>query len=350
MLYGFVTFMYNEKFMFYYLNKQVTKKVFLLFAALVLTILFVGCTKPKKFEQYQTLAVRKDVRKTDVVEKEITTINGDKVKFNINTRKIVALSNVGDLLAFGIKPMAVNFDETVAAKYKDHFKDVKFLKNTTPFSEEEILSYGPELIFVYQRMEKEDIEKLSKIAPVVPLLREEFDFEKRLSYISDIFGLEEIKNELVKYSKDVKQGAIKEVEKLNISSKKVTLFYYFMENLAVPPTDFWYFNKIIYEYMGFERTNYVANYLKDPSLLPFANISNESLPNFDADFIMYVSLMGETKIPDALSENPAWKNLKSVKENKVAILDGNLYAEKDILFLFAQYDGVVYALKTIFKK
>lgn len=344
-----MAFIYNKKTMFYYFNKQVTKKVILLFVTLVLTILFVGCTKPKEVEQYQTLAVREDARKLDVVEKEITTINGDKVKFNINTRKIVALSNVGDLLAFGIKPLAVIFDESVAAKYKDHFKDVKFLKENEPFSEEEILTYNPDVIFVYQRMEKEQIEKLSKIAPVVPLLREEFDLEKRLSYISNIFELENVKNELVEYSKNVKQGAIKEVQKLDIKSKKVTLFYYFFESLAVPPTNHWYFNKIIYEYMEFERTTYVDEYLKKPNLLPFAPISNESLPNFDADFILYVALTNETKIPEALNENPVWKNLKSVKENKVAILDGNLYAEKDILFLFAQYDGVVSALKKIFK-
>lgn len=49
-----------------------------------------------------------DNREENVKMKTITTLNGDEVTYNANTRKIVALGCAGDILSLGLRPLAVD--------------------------------------------------------------------------------------------------------------------------------------------------------------------------------------------------------------------------------------------------
>ena len=104
-----------------------------------------------------------DNREENVKMKTITTLNGDEVTYNANTRKIVALGCAGDILSLGLRPLAVDGNAN-SNGYEDYFYGVEKLKNTQPFDPEEVLSYYPDLILTYDTMEQKDIAKLEKIA------------------------------------------------------------------------------------------------------------------------------------------------------------------------------------------
>lgn len=86
------------------------------------------------------------------------------------------------------------------------------------------MSYQPELILVYQLMDDETIGELEQIAPVIPLYRESFDFEERLGYIGEIFGLQENAQTLIDYAEQTQAEAIQRLQELNLSGKTVSVF------------------------------------------------------------------------------------------------------------------------------
>ena len=109
-----------------------------------------------------------DNRSNDKKMKTITTLNGNEVTYNANTRDIVALGCAGDILSLGLRPLAVDGNAN-SNGYENYFYGVEKLKNTQPFDPEEVLSYKPELILTYDTMDQKDITKLEKIAPVIPI-------------------------------------------------------------------------------------------------------------------------------------------------------------------------------------
>lgn len=334
------------------MNKSIRKTArliitLLLFCSILTSLPLAGHAENSEKKQAVSLPQLTDIRPTEAKENTFTTLNGNEVTYNMNTRRIIALSGAGDLAAFGIHPLAVLSDPQNIEMYQDYFEGVKILEYSQPYNIEEILSYEPELILVYQMMDEKNIEELSKIAPVIPLHRESFDFSERLGYIGEIFGLEENAKQLVQYAEQTKESALKEIESLGIKDKSVTIFYYF-DAVSIPPSDFWYFNKIIYDYLELEMPEAVRSFLNEPNHMPFSPISNEVLPSFEGDGVLYADLMGDMQIPESLAANPGWMALKAVKEDKVGVLNALLYAEKDVLYLQEQYSGILAALNKAF--
>lgn len=319
--------------------------IFLLVLCVAFMSFLGACKTEDKKENYETVPVLEEVRPEEEKMNTFTDLNGNEVTYNMNTRRIVALSGAGDLVAFGIRPLAVS-GSTTTSGYESFFKGVDLLDYNTPFNAEEILSYKPELILVYQNMEQDNIDKLTKIAPVIPLYRESFDFEVRLGYIGEIFGLEENAETLIEYAEHVKETQLAKIEGMGIKDKTVSIFYY-AQGVSIPPTDSWYFNKIIYDYLGMKRLPIAEEFLENADN-PFTPISNESLRNYEGDIVIYADLSAaglEPEIPEILQTNPGWKTLTAVRENRVGVIDATLYTEKDVLYLQAQYDGIIKAFE-----
>lgn len=313
------------------------------FFALMLT----GCQGDEDPTIFETVPVLEDTRGTEEKMNTFVTLNGDSVTYNMNTRKIVALSGAGDLVAFGIRPLAVIADSSTMSSYPTFFENVETLNYTQPYNAEEIMTYHPELILVYQLMEDDDITELEKIAPVIPLYRESFDFEERLGYIGEIFGLQDNAQKLIEYAENTQKEALDRIKDMNLGGKTVSVFYYF-DGVSIPPTDYWYFNKIIYDYLGMKRTEAAEEFLNNSQNNPFTPISNESLRNFEGDVVIYVDLMatnGVASVPEALQANPGWQSLDAYKNDKIGAIDAMLYAEKDVLYLSAQYSSLMAAFE-----
>lgn len=88
----------------------------------------------------------------------------------------------------------------------------------------------------------------------------------------------------------------------------------------------------------------VKDFLDDQSQQAFSQISNEKLKDYEGDLVIFAGL-GEETIPDSVKTNEGFKSLKAVKENRVGCIDMILYSFKDALYMEAQYNQILNALK-----
>ena len=283
-----------------------------------------------------------DTRSEEYKENTFTTLNGDEVTYNMNTRKIVCVFGSQDVVGFGI-PLLAYEGSTEIEGYEEFYGDAQALLNTSPFSPEEVLSYEPELILVNQRMNQSQIEQLSKIAPTIPLYTDSTDFATRLAYIGDIFGLQDSAQILISYAQALKDSMVQQLKDLNLSDKTLTIYTY-MGNVTIPPDRGWFMNTIIYDYAGIGRLPIVEEFMTDESGMAYEAISAERLKEYEGDMVMYAGF-GEDTISSYVTENIGWQSLDAVKENRVGVIDITPYAQKGVILLADQYSRVLEALK-----
>lgn len=284
-----------------------------------------------------------DTRPSEAQEATFTTLNGDQVTYNKNTRKIVCVSGSQDVVAFGI-PLLAYEGTTDITGYESFYDGAAALLNSTPFSPEEILSYEPELILVNQKMSASNIAALSKIAPVIPLYTDSTDFTTRLTYIGEIFGLEDQAGQLADYAEALRESMVGKIQDLGLSDKTLTLFTY-MGSISIPPERGWFMNTILYDYVGLRRLENVKNFMEDESGVAYEAISAEKLKEYEGDLVIYAGF-GETTVSTYVSENVGWQSLDAVRENRVGIIDITPYAQKGVILLQNQYQQILNALKT----
>ena len=308
---------------------------------IVLSTMLTSCNE-KANEALPTVPVLKDTRSEEVEMVTIKTLNGKDVTYNKNTKNIVALSNTGDLLALGVRPLAVDGNANQTG-YEEFFKAVEILNNTQPFDPEEVMSYRPELILTY--MDETNIAKLEKIAPTIPVYFDTYDYTKRITYLGDILGLSENAKTIIDYCKKTEEVGIQKINDLKIQDKSVTVYTYY-QGLTIPPNykDAFVFNHILYNTLNLKMLPIVKDFLDDQSQQAFSQISNEKLKDYEGDLVIFAGL-GEASIPDSVKTNEGYKSLKAVKENRVGCIDMILYSFKDALYMEAQYNQILEALK-----
>lgn len=289
-----------------------------------------------------TLPILTDTRSEEAKENTITTLNGDQVTYNMNTRKIVVLAGSQDLVAFGIQPLAYEGTSDITG-YESFYGDAKPLENSTPFSSEEILAYQPELILVNQKMSTSNIRALSKIAPVIPLYTDSTDFETRLNYLGEIFGMKDQAKELISYADNLKQAMLNQIQTLDIKDKTLTIYTY-MGNISIPPERGWFMNTILYDYLGIARKENVTEFMQDESGVAYETISSEKLKDYEGDMVIFAGFEG-AEISTYVTENVGWQSLKAVQENRVGVIDITPYAQKGVILLEKQYQQIYDALK-----
>ena len=273
---------------------------------------------------------------------DFITLNGNLVKYNQNTRKIVCTFGSHDVVAFGI-PLLAYENSTEIAGFESFYLGASPLIYSTPISAEEILSYHPELILVNEKMDAETIKTLSNVAPVIPLYTDSTNFKQRLTYIGEIFGMNEEAKKLINYADSLKESMVNRIKQLSLQDKTVTLFTY-MGGISIPPERGWFMNTIIYDYCGLKRKDNVYDFMNDESVIAYNTISSEKIKDYEGDLVIYAGF-GEDTIPTYVSENPGWQNLDAVKENRVGILDITLFQQKGVILLYEQYLQVLNALK-----
>lgn len=287
-----------------------------------------------------------DTRSEEYKENTFTTLNGDEVTYNMNTRKIVCISGSQDVVAFGI-PLLAYEGTTDITGYEEYYGDATALLDSTPFSPEEILAYEPELILVNQKMSSANIAALSKIAPTIPLYTDSNDTATRLNYIGEIFGLQDSAEKLIAYAENETNQMVDEIKNLGLQDKTLTIYTY-MGAVTIPPERGWFMNTIIYDYAGLQRLDNVKEFMQDESGVAYEAISAEKLKEYEGDLVIYAGF-GEDTISTYVTENVGWQSLDAVKEDRVGIIDITPYAQKGVILLHDQYAQVLSALKTAAK-
>lgn len=235
----------------------------------------------------ETVDILEDTRPETVEMTTITTLNGDEVTYNKNNRRIITLSGTGDVLALGIRPYACD-GNVITTGYEDFFTDeVSILNYTQPFNSEELMMYHPDVILVYDTMDISDINKLEEVASqaVIPIYYEEYDYAKRLTYLGELFGLEDNTKKVIEQTGEMIASYVDELEKLNLKGKTLTVFSYYSNGICIPPTyrDGWTFNKILYQDLGMTTIETVTS----ASALPLAITMKEK---FGIDYLYFTDL------------------------------------------------------------
>ena len=255
------------------------KKIITIIITFALILIMSGCgsTKKEDVKIDDNFPVLEDTRPTEAKSNTITTINGDEVTYNMNTRKIVCIFGSQDVVAFGIKLLAYE-NSTSTKGYEKYYEGAKQLQNASPYSYEEVYSYSPELILVNERMNSNNIKELSKICPVIPLLTDSTDFNNRLKLIGNIFGLQESAEKLVKYASDLKDSMLDNLKKLDLGDKTLTIYTY-MGGISLVPERGFFMNTILFDYLNVNRLDNVKAFMQDESQLAYEPIASSNIFN-----------------------------------------------------------------------
>ncbi|AVQ37827.1 ferrichrome ABC transporter substrate-binding protein [Clostridium botulinum] len=306
------------------------KITFITCLILMFSALVVGCAKSTSTNSGGELD--KD-RKT----RTISTAMG-KVEVPANPKRIVVNYFQGDLLALGVKPLAMSRMEGDSA-LKNELKGVKIIEKWEP---EEIMAFKPDLIIV---ISEEQYKKFNKIAPTVLIPFTKISSEERVTLIAEAVGKQEEAKKVINNFKNKVETSKKKLEAAGVMDKTFTLIEQDTKQITVFGNKWGRGGEILYDYLGVKAPNVVKKEIINGE--QYKNVSLEAFTEYSGDYIIQaVWNYGG----DNLKDNNVWTNLPAVKENRVIKTDWNLFFYKDLYSMDKQLDYLVNAILKTTKK
>ncbi|RXZ84888.1 iron-siderophore ABC transporter substrate-binding protein [Paenibacillaceae bacterium] len=239
-----------------------------------------------------------------------------KAEVPIHPQKVIILTNEGTeaLLALGVKPIAA-VDSYYGDPWYEHIAaDMEGVQNIGGESQpnlEVIASLQPDLILGNKMRHEKIYEQLSAIAPTVYTETLRGEWKNNFEVYADALNLKDKGDEIISaFDQRVEDFKSKAGDKLD-------------EKLAVVrfmggKTRYYYgnmFSGVIFKQIGFQRNDPLSDEKA------FEDITKERLPELDtADTVFYFTYDLDGKGKEQEEEwmnDPLWKNLKVVQNNKV---------------------------------
>jgi iron complex transport system substrate-binding protein len=259
---------------------------------------------------------------------------------------VLSVPTLGDALALGVTPIAsiVYFDDPPPYLAR-HLESIENLGKEEQPSIEKILALKPDLILIGIKYSTEAIyNQLSQIAPTIvddwegyPSWRSHFNF------VAEVLGkTEEAKQVWATYNQRI--AALKVALGNRVQDLEISFVHICCGTIDIDLKNS--FNGSILADVGLRRPPSQA--------VPIAGgitlLSEERLMDIDGD-VLFVATDGQesTQKLDALKQNPLWKNLRAVQQNRVYAVNyptwrgGNPLAANaviDDLFKYLVNDGV----------
>jgi iron complex transport system substrate-binding protein len=247
----------------------------------------------------------------------------NEVKAENKETRIASLSIhlTNDLLALGIKPVG----SVVGGELKDFLPHVKDqLEDTTKLGPtkdpdmEALLELNPTVIYLDKEFAGQDVSKYEKIASTEVFDLDEGTWRDHLRSIGKLVDREQQAEQFItEYDKQTEEvrtliknelGKDSKVMAIRVTSKEVRVF---STKRPMGP--------ILFEDLGLKPANGI---IELDSNQPYEVISQEVLPDFDADAI-FVVVNSDDEAQTAfkqLQESPIWKGLKAVKGNHAYVV------------------------------
>jgi ferric citrate transport system substrate-binding protein len=293
------------------LKSKNRKNIGVIALILLLTIatLLTGCTTLKKTEGAETTEQEARTVKHEMGEAEIKG----------SPKKIVTLelSFVDSLHALGIQPIGVADDKKVKMINKLVGKEIEYTSVGTREqpSLEVISSLQPDLIIADLERHKGIYDDLKKIAPTMVLKSRESTYAENLDSfktIADAVGKQdEGAKRLTEHEK-----TIEELKMQLKSNHTMTVL-----PAVVRDTSFQAHTSSSYDGELLEKLG-LKNAIQQDK--PYAEMNLEQLVEIDPDVLFLANNDGKL-LTDEWKDNPLWKNLKAVKNNKVYNVDRDLW-------------------------
>lgn len=232
-----------------------------------------------------------------------------------------------NLLALGIKPAGsvVGGDvKDFLPHVADQLQGVAKLGVVTDPDMESVLALKPDVIYLDEVYSGDEQAKFEKIAPSISIDMDQGTWRDHLNRIAKHVGKEKEAEAFIKEYADQAEhvqtlidselGQEAKVMAIRMTAKELRVMG--MKRPLGP---------ILYEDLALNPAAGVEKITEEP----YAVISQEVLPDFDADAIFVIISKGsEAKARfDELATNIVWQNLKAVKNNHVYVLDGQKWLD-----------------------
>ena len=272
---------------------------------------------------------RDNANKVDVMIKH----DGGTTKLDKNPERVVALefSYVDALAALDIKPVGIADDgkkDRILKPIREKIGDYKSVGLRKQPNLEEISNQKPDLIIADTNRHKGIQKDLEKIAPTILLPSFDSDYKDNLDAFKTIakaVGEEDKGKERLKEHQDLMSGYSKEI---TMDKSEPVLATVIAKSGLLSHPENTYVGELLKE-LGFKNalnkteTDNLAKYLKGPYL----QLNSEVLSDINPGrmFIMVDEGKEDPNLKKQ-EQDPVWKNLDAVKNNKVSIFDRNTWA------------------------
>ncbi len=276
---------------------------------------------------------KQDKQKNNEKEnEEKTDTDGDKVETRVfkdsldrevtipvKPQRVVATSFIGELLSLGYKPVGAS--EQLLRFYTE--EDIAGITSigSDASNKEAMIALDPDLIIASARTAPDEIEAMSKIAPVVavPFFGEQL---QSLHIAADILGLQKEEEAwLAQYNERVTklQEKVKPIFKENESGIVIQFAQKALYTYAtrVFPT--------VYDVLGLTPPEKLQELQKDKEFTGVVALSEESLLEFTADRIFVIVNDEESiQVFEETKKGAIWSRIPAVKNNQVYVIDKRL--------------------------
>ncbi|WP_438445417.1 iron-hydroxamate ABC transporter substrate-binding protein [Gorillibacterium sp. sgz5001074] len=235
------------------------------------------------------------------------------------TEKLVitgSLEAMEDALVLGVKPAG---GITVGGKFPAMFAPItgstESIGEKSQPNVETILKLKPDVILGTSKFPADVSEKLVKIAPTFPVSHLSTDWEANLNLLAELTGKQaQAKQAIDQYKSDLEAAKARLGEKLK--DKKVVAIRIRAGSITIYRDEF-FFNPSLYKDLG----------LKVPDQIKAAQsqetVSLEKFSEINPDYIFLQFSEDENKDKpkslEDLQNNPIWKSMNAVKNNKVFV-------------------------------
>lgn len=269
-----------------------------------------------------------------------TTDKGE-IEIPVHPQRVISdCGLLGDVLALGITPAAIEDYAATDVAYKELIKDTKVLEKWEP---EYLMAENPDLIVTRN---EDSYEQLSKIAPTVYVPADELETGERLSFLSDALGLGKEKGREVmdNYETKVKDAKTK-LKNTGLYNQTFSVIRVQGENeIGVR----WSNNlggQILFGALELPQTEAALREVK-AGVDWGATLSFEAVPEYMGDYIL-VTEYGNYQL---IENNPVWKSLPAVQNGNIIVLSEPYMYLNDIYSWSAQLDLVTKELLNLAEK
>ncbi len=233
-----------------------------------------------------------------------------------------------NLLALGIQPAG----SVIGGDVKDFLPHVADrLQGTTKLGAvtdpdmEALLALQPDVIYIDKSQSGKDLDKFEAIAPTIVIDMDQGTWQEQLQQVASHVGLEDKATQFIKDYTAKAETVSKLIHSKLGDQAKVMAIRATAKELRVMSTGR-PLGPIMYNDLKLQAPEGVKQI---PTTEPFAVISKEVLPDYDADAIFVIISKGKQAKAtfDELESNPVWQNLKAVQAKHVYVLDGQKWLD-----------------------
>lgn len=299
------------------MRNSTTQNILFLLLLTALTVVTLTACNSLWLKQSQRLTVVQSPVNTQIVSGAF-----GQVEVPLHPQRVVVLDGsgiLGSMLALGIKPVgyAPCLDCIGEDALSELVADVPVIGDIGQPSLEKILSLKPDLILAH-KWQSQSYPLLSSIAPTVAINPgDEADFKKELRFLAQIVNRSEQAEEIIaKYNDRIQK--FREELGVNLENKTVSILHLYGSRMTAYGPSATTYGQV----MNDAGLQFIQAY-KDLKNGYLDNISSETLPEWDADFLFLVIVYKQHKDLMSLQflEQPIWSTLKAVQNKQVYAVD-----------------------------